>query len=131
MVVGKLAGGLGSFYDWVNKGQLAALKQGPNRAVNGTSEGELVLVDAHVGAVVLHFNQVDTARVRKTYDAGNGSGLPGTLRRSEGQGPIGDSDVDKAHDYAGDTYDFYKTTHGRDSVDDFLFGERRVSQVEI
>jgi len=78
---------------------------------------ELVLVDARHGIVVLHFNQIDTARNRLTYDALGGSSLPGVLRRSEGQGPYGDPDVDAAHDYAGDTYDFYFNMHGRDSID--------------
>lgn len=79
---------------------------------------ELVLVDAKLGLVALHFNQIDTARDRKTYDAQNGSSLPGVLRRSEGQGPYGDADVDNAHDFAGDTYDFFFSNHGRDSLDD-------------
>ena len=78
---------------------------------------ELVLVDARQGFVALHFNQVDTARNRRTYDSQNTSALPGVLRRSEGQPPYGDSDVDKAHDYAGHVYDFYFTTHARDSLD--------------
>ena len=79
---------------------------------------ELVLVDAHMGAVALHFNQVHAAKDRKTYDAGNTNSLPGVLRRSEGQGPYGDADVDSAHDYAGNTYDFFLNEHGRDSLDD-------------
>ena len=79
---------------------------------------ELVLVDAHTGVIALNFNQVHMAKDRKTYDAGNTNTLPGTLRRSEGQGPVGDADVDNAHDYAGDTYDFFMNQHGRDSLDD-------------
>ena len=78
---------------------------------------ELVLVDAQLGVIALHFNQVDTALYRQTYDAQSSSTLPGVLRRSEGQGPIGDTDVDSAHDYAGDTYNFYYANHGRDGID--------------
>ncbi|MGB9594000.1 MAG: M4 family metallopeptidase, partial [Anaerolineae bacterium] len=78
---------------------------------------ELVLVEARTGLIALHFNQIDTARDRRTYDAQSGPNLPGVLRRSEGQGPIGDAEVDNAHDYAGDTYDFYWANHGRDSLD--------------
>jgi bacillolysin len=78
---------------------------------------ELVLVEAQRGIVVLHFNQVDDARNRQTYDAGETSGLPGTLVRSEGQGATGDPDTDGAHDYAGSTYDFFMNYHGRDSID--------------
>jgi Zn-dependent metalloprotease len=56
-------------------------------------------------------------RNRQTYDAGNKTSLPGTLVRSESDGPTGDSDVDAAHNFAGDTYDYYWNTHGRDSYD--------------
>jgi bacillolysin len=81
---------------------------------------ELVLVDAQRGSVVLHFNQIDTAKNRHIYDNQNNPayGLPGLGPvRSEGGGATGISDVDRAYDYAGDTYDFYYTYHGRDSID--------------
>ncbi len=55
---------------------------------------------------------------RETYDANHSYSLPGTLVRSEGDGPTGDQDVDNAHDFAGTTYDYYFNTHGRDSYDD-------------
>jgi Zn-dependent metalloprotease/uncharacterized protein Usg len=82
---------------------------------------ELVLVDAMFGDVVLHFNQIDAALNRLIYDHNNISGkpLPGNpsdFRRSEGEGPSGIIDVDKAYDYAGDTYNFYLNYHGRDSI---------------
>jgi len=81
---------------------------------------ELVLVDAHLGVIALHFNQIDTAKNRKIYDNENdrSAGLPGKGPvRTEGQGPTGIADVDNAYDYAGDTYDFYHNMHGRDSID--------------
>jgi Zn-dependent metalloprotease len=81
---------------------------------------ELVLVDAQTGHVSLHFNQVDAAKYRKVYDNNNNrnAGLPGTGPvRIEGQAATGIADVDKAYDYTGDTYDFYFTNHGRDSMD--------------
>ncbi len=83
---------------------------------------ELVLVDAHHGDVVLHFNQIDAALSRKIYDHNNTEGkpLPGDpsdLKRSEGDGSSGITDVDYAYDYAGDTYNFYWDYHGRDSLD--------------
>ncbi|MCK4305034.1 MAG: M4 family metallopeptidase, partial [Candidatus Eisenbacteria sp.] len=55
---------------------------------------------------------------RGTYDANHRYSLPGTLVRSEGDGPTGDQDVDNAHDFAGETYDYYWNTHNRDSYDD-------------
>ncbi len=57
------------------------------------------------------------ARSRSTYDAENRTSLPGQLARSEGERATGDVDVDRAHDFAGATYDYYLTTHGRDSFD--------------
>lgn len=54
---------------------------------------------------------------RQTYDANHGTTLPGTLRRSEGQGPVNDRDIDRAHDFAGDTYRYYYSTFQRDSYD--------------
>ncbi len=81
---------------------------------------ELVLVDAHRPAVVLHFNQIDAAKSRLIYDNNNSwmLGLPGNGPvRTEGQGPTGIMDVDNAYDYAGYTYDFYWNQHGRDSID--------------
>ena len=54
---------------------------------------------------------------RRTYDANHSYILPGTLARSEGQGPTGDRDIDNAHDFAGATYNYYWNTHRRDSYD--------------
>lgn len=91
-------------------------------SVQLASVRELVLVDAHTGAIDLHFNQIHLAKNRQTHDAGGGDILPGTLVCSEGDAfpdcAGGDTDVINAHDYAGDTYDFYATMHGRDGLDD-------------
>ena len=57
-------------------------------------------------------------RYRETFNTYNGYSIPGTLVRSEGDSPTGDQDVDDAHDFAGDTYDYYFNTHNRDSYDD-------------
>ena len=54
---------------------------------------------------------------RLVYDAQNGSGLPGHLVRSEGEGPTGDAATDEAYDGSGATYDLYKEIFQRDSVD--------------
>jgi Zn-dependent metalloprotease len=82
---------------------------------------EIVLVDAHLGNVVLHFNQNPTALNRLIYDRNNtpteDSQLPGNLMRSEGGPPSIIEDVNNAYDYAGDTYNFYLNYHGRDSID--------------
>ncbi len=75
-------------------------------------------VSAVDGLVFDYFELVRTAKDRDTYDAGNGDTLPGTLERSEGEGVVGDTDVDNAHDFSGETYDYFSTDHGRDSYDD-------------
>ena len=79
---------------------------------------ELVLVDARAGSVALNFDQTDSALDRETYTANNGSTLPGTLVCDE-SAPCNSTDTDAvaAHQFAGETYDFYSTNHGRDSLD--------------
>jgi Zn-dependent metalloprotease len=79
---------------------------------------ELVLVDARIGLVVLSFNQIDAALHRRTYTANNGSTLPGTLVCEDPTACTYDDDATHAHTYAGHTYNFYATNHGRDSIDD-------------
>ena len=79
---------------------------------------EFVLVDAVRGSIALQFNQVETIKNRLTYTAGNTSTLPGTLICNESNPACtgGDADAVAAHLYAGDTYDFYQTNFGRDSL---------------
>ncbi|MGA2642119.1 MAG: M4 family metallopeptidase [Spirochaetia bacterium] len=62
---------------------------------------------------------VPTGRKRRTiYDAKEGSSLPGTLVRSEGQADGADTTVNEAYEYSGVTYDFYHDVLERNSVDD-------------
>jgi bacillolysin len=80
---------------------------------------ELVLVDAQLGFVDLHFNQIETAKYRIVYTAKNGSVCTNTsqsMQRNEGAGPTGYTEVDNAYNFSGDTYDFYWSEHGRDSI---------------
>lgn len=74
-----------------------------------------LFVDATHGEKVVRHPQYHYARNRKTYTGNNGTSLPGTLRRSEGQAAVGDAAVDAAHDNAGKTYDYYKARFNRDS----------------
>lgn len=81
---------------------------------------ELVLVDAHIGAIALHFNQVDSILNRVIYDNEDipGLGLPGNLTCSEGTcSGSNTDDYFNAYVYAGATYNFYTTFHSRDSLD--------------
>ncbi len=81
---------------------------------------QLVLVDAHLGAVALQLDLIQTGLNRAIYDSNNTrrNDLPGITRvRTEGQNPSGIADADLAYDYLGDTYAFYHDHHGRDSYD--------------
>ena len=55
---------------------------------------------------------------RTIFDAKNGTNLPGTQVRDEGDPPSNDVAVNEAYDYSGDTYDFYLQVFNRNSVDD-------------
>jgi bacillolysin len=79
----------------------------------------LYFIDAHTGTIVHRLNQLDTAKVLRTYDANNGTNLPGTLTctNSDGTCPSGDTDERAAHQNASITYDYF-STFGRDSYDD-------------
>lgn len=74
-------------------------------------------IDAHSAAVAYHFNLIHEGLSRKIYDKNNSASGAATLQRSEGQGPVGQAEVDAAYDYLGDTYQFFMDEHGRDSID--------------
>lgn len=54
---------------------------------------------------------------RVVFDAQNGSKLPGTEVRSEGDDPVADVAVNEAYDGSGTTYDLYSNVYERDSID--------------
>jgi len=54
---------------------------------------------------------------RVIYDAQNGSNLPGTVVRREGEGPASDVAVNEAYDGSGATYDLYNNEFQRNSID--------------
>ncbi|GAB4455626.1 MAG: M4 family metallopeptidase [Anaerolineales bacterium] len=60
---------------------------------------------------------VPGGKSRFVYDAKNGSTLPGTLVRQEGDAPAADAAVNEAYDGSGATYDLYKDVYNRDSID--------------
>ncbi|MBW4573724.1 MAG: M4 family metallopeptidase [Aphanothece sp. CMT-3BRIN-NPC111] len=86
---------------------------------------QIVLVDAQAkDKVVLTFNNIPDARNRQTYTANGTSNLPGTLVCTETNTTTnctaaGTSDTAKAHTYAADTYNFFLSNFGRDSLDGF------------
>jgi len=54
---------------------------------------------------------------RTVYDALHSKTLPGRVIRGEGDRPTRDAAANEAFDGAGQTYDFYRTVLGRDSID--------------
>lgn len=60
--------------------------------------------------------EATTGKGRIVYDAQNGSGLPGTQVRGEGDPATGDAGTDEAYDGAGATYDLYFDVYGRNSI---------------
>jgi len=74
-----------------------------------------VYVDADSGDIVAVYPQIYFAENRKAYSANNGTSLPGTLKRSEGQAATSDIDINAAYDNTGDAYEAYKGFWNRDS----------------
>lgn len=58
-----------------------------------------------------------SGKQRTIYDAMQGSTLPGTKVRGEGDPASTDPAVNEAYDGSGFTYDMYKLIYGRDSID--------------
>ncbi len=75
------------------------------------------VVSARDGQIIDVQDRLYIARNRRTHSANHKFDLPGTLRRSEGDPAVGDPDLDRAHDFAGETYDYFSETHNRDSYD--------------
>lgn len=93
--------------------------------VTGNQSGnvirESIMVDAQSGAVSLSFSKIMHAKERLIYDSENlpNNNLPGSnLVRVEGDAGGVNNEIDSAYDFSGDTYDFYLSYHGRDSLDD-------------
>jgi len=75
-------------------------------------------IDAHTGAVLDRWDVVCSIKDRRIYNGNGGSSIPGTVARTEGQAPVGSpTDVNRAYDYYGDTFDYYFRAFGRDSID--------------
>lgn len=55
---------------------------------------------------------------RIVYDLKNGSSLPGSIVRREGDPPASDVAVNEAYDGCGVTYDLYKEVYDRNSIND-------------
>ena len=93
--------------------------------VSGPGVRSFVFVDAMHGAELGTLSGIHSVKNRNTYDMNNSTNYgAATLERAEGDPASGDVDVDNAHDFAGDTYDFFSLGYGRDSIDDAGFTMR-------
>ena len=76
-----------------------------------------VYVDMTSGSIVAVDPQLRFAKSRRVYSAGNGTSLPGSLRRSEGNAATTDLDINGAYDNTGAFYDAFAGFWARDSYD--------------
>jgi vibriolysin len=74
-----------------------------------------VYVDVANGDIVAVHPTIHFALNRKVYSANNGTSIPGTLKRSEGQAAGTDLDVNAAYDNTGDSWKAYNMYFQRDS----------------
>ncbi len=72
-------------------------------------------VNAKTGEIVSQFDNIQTARNRKTYTAANKPRIPGTLVLQETSGSTTDAVINTIHSHTGTVYDYYKNRHNRDS----------------
>ena len=72
---------------------------------------------ADFAAATFRVESATGAKDRIVYDAKNGSTLPGTVIRKEGDPPATDVAVNEAFDGSGITYDLYKDIYNRSSID--------------
>jgi Zn-dependent metalloprotease len=63
------------------------------------------------------FRVAAVGKERVVYDAKNGSSLPGTVVRKEGDAPVADVTVNEAYDGSGITYDLFNDVYQRNSID--------------
>jgi len=84
---------------------------------DGQEHLDILYADATNGDLVLIDSIIQHARNRRTYNLNNGTSLPGTLVLTETTGSTSDVSIQKAHEYAGTTYDYYSAVHARDSYD--------------
>jgi len=101
-----------------------------NIATNGTNRQKMLAIDtlklsaqmrgqrqALAEFATATFRVAVGGRERVVYDAKNGSSLPGTIARKEGDGATADVTVNEAYDGSGYTYDLYNNVYQRNSID--------------
>jgi Zn-dependent metalloprotease len=101
-------------------------------ALNGTEQQRRVALETIAASIRLRSHRtvlidkiarggmvgtVSAGRQRVVHDARQGTSLPGTLVRAEGDPAVADVAVNEAYDGSGFTYDMFKQAYGRDSID--------------
>jgi len=118
MATGYTAPGLEVFNRGLLEGKQTATRLAWFIEARGPGLWQYIWIDAHTGGRLLDFSQLPHALTRQVFDGNDGPAVPGTLVRSEGDPPVpGNAEANLAYDYAGDTYSYYLTQHGRDSID--------------
>jgi Zn-dependent metalloprotease len=82
---------------------------------NGFDALDVIYADATTGDAVMRDAIIQHARNRRTHNSNFTQTIPGTLVLQETSGTTTDVSIQKAHDYAGVTYNYFSTIHGRDS----------------
>jgi bacillolysin len=84
--------------------------------VEAVREGvrQYVWVDAETGDIILSFSQINEGLERRVFEEASPTSI---LRRSEGEPPTGDADVDDAYDFVGDTHAYFLDELGFDIQD--------------
>jgi Zn-dependent metalloprotease len=85
-------------------------------ALRNLTLGEQIREDRQNIGDVAAMGMAAAGKERIVYDAQNGSSLPGTQVRGEGDPATGDPAADEAYDGSGATYDLYFDVYGRDSI---------------
>ncbi len=83
----------------------------------GLPADDLIFVDALDGRIVDRHGRIHYALSRRIHDGNQGTTLPGTLVRTEGQAAGNDAAVNAAYDNTGAVHDYYLKTFMRDSYD--------------
>jgi Zn-dependent metalloprotease len=89
------------------------------KAMNAITSSALLRAQRAVMAEMVDLVRpvVVDGKLRNVFTANNGSSLPGTLVRSEGDAPTGDPAIDEAYDGSGATYDLFMQEYERHSID--------------
>lgn len=101
-----------------NRGILSGETTGSELAWSFSVNGYHYMVSARTGSVLDAWDTIHTALNREVYTAKNTTTTPGTLVCKEGSGcSTNDADANAAYNQFGDTYNYFKGTHNRDSYD--------------